>query len=93
MKVIRRGPTNNTNTTNPIRAMRVIVWLKIRRRVRIPLMPEKKRKKYWVGFDLGGTKMLANVFDSDFKLAARARKKTQSRNGASIGTGEDHPDC
>lgn len=48
-------------------------------------MPEKKRKKYWVGFDLGGTKMLANVFDSDFKLAARARKKTQSRNGASLG--------
>jgi len=48
-------------------------------------MPEKKRKKYWVGFDLGGTKMLANIFDSDFKLAGRARKKTQSKNGAQSG--------
>ncbi len=48
-------------------------------------MPEKKRKKYWVGFDLGGTKMLANIFDSDFKLAGRARKKTQSRNGSQSG--------
>jgi len=48
-------------------------------------MPEKKRKKYWVGFDLGGTKMLANIFDPDFKLLGRARKKTQARNGSQSG--------
>ncbi len=48
-------------------------------------MPEKKRKKYWVGFDLGGTKMLASIFDSDFELAGRARKKTQSKNGSQAG--------
>lgn len=29
--------------------------------------------------------MLANIFDSDFKLAGRARKKTQSKNGAQSG--------
>ncbi len=48
-------------------------------------MPEKKRKKYWVGFDLGGTKMLAIILDSDFKPAGRARKKTQSRTGSQSG--------
>ncbi|RPJ60056.1 MAG: ROK family protein [Acidobacteria bacterium] len=48
-------------------------------------MLEKKRKKYWVGFDLGGTKMLANIFETDFKLLGRARKKTQARNGSQSG--------
>ena len=30
----------------------------------------------WVGFDLGGTKMLASIFDSSFEILGRARKST-----------------
>lgn len=35
------------------------------------------RKPYWVGFDLGGTKMMACVLDADFKVLGTARKSTQ----------------
>lgn len=42
-------------------------------------------KKYWVGFDLGGTKMLACVFDEDFKSIGRERKKTKGHLGAEVG--------
>ncbi|HEY2572935.1 MAG TPA: ROK family protein, partial [Verrucomicrobiaceae bacterium] len=35
------------------------------------------RKPFWVGFDLGGTKMMACVMDSDFKVLGSARKSTQ----------------
>ncbi len=30
----------------------------------------------WVGFDLGGTKMLASVYDASFEVIGRARKST-----------------
>lgn len=33
--------------------------------------------RYWIGFDLGGTKMLATVFDSQFQKVGRARKKNK----------------
>ncbi len=46
---------------------------------------ENGKNKCWVGFDLGGTKMLAAVFDSDFKRLAVARKKTKAREGGSSG--------
>ena len=36
----------------------------------------------WVGFDLGGTKMLATVFDAEFQPVARKRRKTRGREGA-----------
>lgn len=39
-------------------------------------------KKYWAGFDLGGTKMLAVVYDSKFNPVGRGRKKTKGSNGA-----------
>jgi glucokinase len=42
-------------------------------------------KKYWIGFDLGGTKMLAVVFDQEFKQVGRARKKTKGREGMEAG--------
>ncbi len=42
-------------------------------------------KNYWIGFDLGGTKMLAVVFDQDFKQVGRARKKTKGREGMEAG--------
>jgi glucokinase len=44
-------------------------------------MAPKNKKRIWIGFDLGGTKMLANVFDADYGVLGRARKKTQSKNG------------
>lgn len=33
-----------------------------------------------VGFDLGGTKMLAVVFDDDFKILGKKRRKTRDKN-------------
>lgn len=33
--------------------------------------------KYWVGFDLGGTKMLATVLDHEFAIRSRKRRKTK----------------
>lgn len=44
-----------------------------------------KKKNYWVGFDLGGTKMLACVYDGDFTLKGRKRKKTKAHIGAEAG--------
>lgn len=46
-------------------------------------MPNEKR--CWVGFDLGGTKMLATVFDHRFERLGRARKKTKGAEGADAG--------
>ncbi|MCX7590507.1 MAG: ROK family protein [Kiritimatiellae bacterium] len=48
-------------------------------------MSRAKRKKYWVGFDLGGTKMMAAVFDAQFRIVARRRRKTKATQGASAG--------
>lgn len=39
----------------------------------------------WVGFDLGGTKMLAAVFDEDFKIIGTKRRKTKGHEGAKAG--------
>lgn len=41
---------------------------------------------YWVGFDLGGTKMLATVYDDNFESLGRERKKTKGHEGASAVT-------
>ena len=42
-------------------------------------------KKFWIGFDLGGTKMLAVVLDQDFQIVGRARKKTKGHEGVEAG--------
>lgn len=39
----------------------------------------------WIGFDLGGTKMLATVFDADFRPLGRRRRKTRGHEGPEIG--------
>ncbi len=39
-------------------------------------------KKVWVGFDLGGTKMMATVFDARFRPLASAKVKTPVSAGA-----------
>ena len=48
-------------------------------------MDSQKSPEYWVGFDLGGTKMLALVFDSDFKVVARKRRRTKGHRGVDSG--------
>ena len=44
-----------------------------------------EKENCWVGFDLGGTKMLAKVFDDDFKVLGSERKKTKGNQGAESG--------
>lgn len=44
-----------------------------------------KSADHWIGFDLGGTKMLAVVFDGNFKPVGRARKKTKGNEGKKAG--------
>jgi len=46
---------------------------------------DKKTDRYWIGFDLGGTKMLAVVYDDDFKQVGKARKKTRGHEGMEAG--------
>lgn len=46
-----------------------------------------KEQRYWVGFDLGGSKMLAVVYDLDFRPVARKRKRTRGQGGAVDGLG------
>ena len=43
------------------------------------------KKEYWIGFDLGGTKMLSAVFDSEFNLVGKHRKKTKGYEGVDAG--------
>ena len=42
-------------------------------------------QKHWIGFDLGGTKMLAIVFNRKFEKVGRARKKTKGHEGMKAG--------
>jgi glucokinase len=42
-------------------------------------------RKYWVGFDLGGTKMMAGVFDSRLRLVHSERAKMRGVKGAKAG--------
>lgn len=46
---------------------------------------QSKKDEYWIGFDLGGTKMLSVVFDSDFKPVGKNRKKTKGHEGMEAG--------
>ena len=45
----------------------------------------KLQQSHWIGFDLGGTKMLAVVYDDKFNPLGRARKKTKGRDGMEAG--------
>src|ERR1035437_4274677 len=48
-------------------------------------MASDKSDKYWVGFDLGGTKMMAAVFDAGFKIVGSERKRTKAEKGVESG--------
>ena len=42
-------------------------------------------KDVWIGFDLGGTKMLTIAYRNDWKVLGRRRRKTRGREGAESG--------
>ncbi|TWT83207.1 Glucokinase [Planctomycetes bacterium CA13] len=42
-------------------------------------------KPVWIGFDLGGTKMLAIAYDENWKVVGRRRRKTRGRDGSDSG--------
>jgi glucokinase len=46
----------------------------------------KNDKKVWIGFDLGGTKMLAIAYDEDWKEVGRRRRKTKGSEGSESGS-------
>ena len=48
-------------------------------------MASEKKDDVWVGFDLGGTKMLAVVLDEELKALGRKRRKTRGHEGADAG--------
>jgi glucokinase len=48
-------------------------------------MSDANQPPYWMGFDLGGTKMLAKVFDANFKEIGRERKRTKGHGGIKNG--------
>jgi len=48
-------------------------------------MGKSGKKKYWVGFDLGGTKMLAAVLDGGLSVVGRERRKTKAQEGTKAG--------
>lgn len=48
-------------------------------------MPNSNRNKFWIGFDLGGTKMLAVVYDAKGREIGRKRRKTKGQQGTKAG--------
>ena len=48
-------------------------------------MSTQSEDLYWIGFDLGGTKMLSTVYDSTFKLCGKHRTKTKGHEGQKAG--------
>ena len=44
-----------------------------------------KKDRHWIGFDLGGTKMLSQVLGPDFKKLGQARTKTRGYEGSKAG--------
>lgn len=45
----------------------------------------KTLERVWIGFDLGGTKMLAKVFNDRYETIGRAKQKTQGAKGMKAG--------
>ena len=46
---------------------------------------KESKTTHWIGFDLGGTKMMAAVFDRNFNLTASRKAKTKGLNGKNDG--------
>ena len=43
------------------------------------------KQKIWIGLDLGGTKMLAKVFDENFQTLGKSKQKTEGHRGMKAG--------
>jgi glucokinase len=50
-----------------------------------PEIMTEDSEKVWLGFDLGGTKMLAVLYNHEFKALGRKRRKTKGSEGAEGG--------
>jgi glucokinase len=48
-------------------------------------MPKRANGRYWAGFDLGGTKMMATIYDPEFKACGSRRRKTKDAKGPRAG--------
>ncbi len=48
-------------------------------------MNDVRASRPWVGFDLGGTKMLGAAFSPEFRLLGKKRRKTKGSEGAKAG--------
>jgi glucokinase len=48
---------------------------------------DEQDKKVWVGFDLGGTKMLAVVYDDDLNILGKKRRRTREKGNAEVSIG------
>ncbi len=46
---------------------------------------DEKTRDIWIGFDLGGTKMLAIAYDEQWQVIGRRRRKTRGRDGSDSG--------
>lgn len=43
---------------------------------------KRSKRRFWLGFDLGGTKMMAAVLDTDFRIRSSSRARTRGVEGA-----------
>ena len=48
-------------------------------------MAKTANQTYWIGFDLGGTKIQASLFDDDLHVIYSRKKKTKGINGQEEG--------
>src|SRR5215204_3373933 len=48
-------------------------------------MTDARASRPWVGFDLGGTKMMGAVFSPDLRPLGRRRRKTKGSEGVKAG--------
>ena len=48
-------------------------------------MADAEQDQYWIGFDLGGTKMLSIVYDNEWNIVGKKRRRTQGEKGAETG--------
>src|SRR5262249_7704196 len=48
----------------------------------ISRLSKKFMSNHWIGVDLGGTKILAGLFDNGFRVLARAKEATDAELGA-----------
>ena len=46
---------------------------------------DKQNNRCWIGFDLGGTKMLCQIYDNSFNPLSRQRDRTRGYEGQKVG--------